>query len=149
MIRETGKIIAIEKQHEKTIAVVECISKSACSSCHQGSSCGVGVVAKTFSDKTHQFEIPYKDGMQVDEFIDIQINNRDLIKSASVAYLIPLLFLIVGALLAKQFLFVSEGMLIVIAVGSAAIGFAVTRFISNKFFSKEQLSSVIKSNSSK
>ena len=143
MIRETGRIIAIEKQHEKTIAVVECISKSACSACHNESNCGVGTVAKTFSDKTHQFEVPYKEGMKVDEFIELQINNRDLVNSAILAYLVPLLFFIGGALLAKQFDFLSEGLIILIAVSCAAIGFVFTRLISNKLFPKKQLNRII------
>ena len=143
MIRETGRIIAIQKQHEKSVAVVECISKSACSSCHNQSCCGVGVVAKTFSDKTLQFEVPYKEGMEVDEFIEFQVNNGDLIKSASLAYLVPLLFFIGSALLAKQFDFLNEEVLILIAVSCAAIGFVVTRLISNKLFPKEQLNKII------
>ena len=143
MINETGKIISIEKLHGETIAVVECISKSACSGCHNQSSCGVGTVAKTFSDKTHQFEVPYKEGMEVDKLIELQINNRDLIKSASVAYLIPLLFFIGGALLAKQFDSLSEGGIIAIAVSCAAIGFIFTRLISHKLFPKKQFNSIV------
>ncbi len=145
MIRETGKIIAIEKQNEKTIAVIECISKSACSSCHNGSSCGVGVVAKAFSDKSHQFEVPYKEGMEVDKFVELQINNGDLIKSVTLAYLVPLLFFIGGALISKQFYFINESMLILIAISCAAIGFVFTRFFSHKLFPQKQLNKIISS----
>ncbi len=143
MIKETGKIIAIEELHGKRVAVVECISKSACSGCNNQSSCGVGTVAKTFANKTHQFEVPYTEGMAVDEFIELQINNSDLIKSASLAYLVPLIFFIGGALLAKQFDSVSEIALIVIAVLCAVIGFGFTRLISHKLFSKKQITSLV------
>jgi sigma-E factor negative regulatory protein RseC len=146
MIRETGKIIAIEKQHDKKVAVVECVSKTACSGCHNQNSCGVGTVAKTMSDKTHQFEVPYQEGMEVDEVIEFQINNSDLIKSSILAYLVPLLFFIGGALLAKQFDFISEGLLILIAVISAGVGFMVTRLVSRKLFSKEALKSSVVTN---
>ena len=144
MINETGKIIAIEMQQGKKVAIVECISKSACSGCHQSNNCGVGVVAKSFSDKTHRFEVSYKKGMEVDELIEIQINSGDLIKSASLAYLLPLLFFIGGALVAKQFDFINEGVLIFIAIGCAGVGFLFTRLISNKLFPKEQVNSVLK-----
>ena len=143
MIKETGKIIAIEKQDENKVVIVECISKSACSGCHNESDCGVGTVAKTFSDKTHQFEIPYKKGMKVDEFIEFQVNNRDLVKIASTAYLVPLFFLIGGALLAKQFYPLSEGAHIFFAVSCAAIGFVVTRLAGKKLFPKEQINSIV------
>ena len=143
MIKETGKIISIEKRHGKKVAIVECISKSACSGCNNQNSCGVGTIAKTHSDKTHQFEMPYKEGMEVDESIELQVNNRDLVHSAILAYLVPLLFFIGGALLAKQFDALSEIALILIAIGCAAIGFLFTRLISNKLFPKKQFNSII------
>lgn len=144
MINETGKIIAIEQKQGKRVAIVECISRSACSSCHQSNNCGVGVVAKSFSDKTHQFEVLYKQGMKVDELIEIQINSGDLITSALLAYLLPLLFFIGGAVIAKQFNFINEGVLIFIAVSCAAVGFLFTRLISNKLFPKGQVNRVLK-----
>ena len=149
MIRETAKIIAIEKQDEKKLAVVECISRSACSSCHNSNSCGVGVVAKTFSDKSHQFRVPYKEGMEENTFIELQISNADLITSASVAYLIPLIFFIGGALITRQFSFISEGLLILIAISCAVIGFMFTRLISNKLFPKDTFNSIISSEENK
>lgn len=143
MITETGKIITIEKQGAEKVAVVECISKSSCSSCRNESSCGVGSVAKAFSDKSHQFKVPFKEGMEVDKFVELQINNSDLIKSAALAYLVPLVFLIGGALITKQFDFINETMLILIAVGCAAIGFAFTRLLSNKIFPQKQINQII------
>ncbi|MEH6453960.1 MAG: SoxR reducing system RseC family protein, partial [Psychromonas sp.] len=130
MIQETGRIIAIEKNlNGDAIAQIECISKSACSSCQNKNSCGVGVVSKAFSDKTHQFEIPYKKGMEVNRFVELEINNTDLVKTATLVYLLPLLFFIVGALLAKYFIDLNEGITILIAIFSAMIGFAFTRLL--------------------
>lgn len=143
MIRETAKIIAIEEQAEKKLAVVECISRSACSSCHNSNSCGVGVVAKTFSDKVHHLKVPYKEGMEKNTFVELQISNVDLIKSASIAYLIPLIFFIGGALIARQFSFIDEGLLILIAIVCAVIGFTFTRLISNKLYPKDQFNNVM------
>ncbi|MFT6986953.1 MAG: sigma-E factor negative regulatory protein RseC [Psychromonas sp.] len=145
MITETGKIITIERQGTERVAVVECISKSSCSSCHNESSCGVGTVAKAFSDKSHQFKVPYKKGMEVDKFVELQIKNSDLIKSATLAYLVPLLFFIGGALIAKQFDFINETMLILIAIGCAAIGFVFSRILSNRMFPEKQLNKIINS----
>lgn len=147
MITETGKIIAIKEkgaeQDAETVVIVECISRSACSSCHNSSSCGVGTVAKAFSDKSHQFELPYKEGMQVDAFLELQIDSRDLIQSAILAYLVPLFFFIAGAVLTKQFYFSNEGTLILISVVCAAVGFLFTRFLSKTIFSKKPLNKII------
>jgi len=143
MIRETGKIIAIENTDGKSMAYIECISKSACSSCQNKNSCGVGVISKTFSDKTQQFKVPYKEGMEVNKFIELHINNDDLIKSAVLVYLVPLIFFISSALIAKQFHIANEGLIILIAIISAAAGFILTRIISNKLFPQKYVNQII------
>ncbi|MGB5445431.1 MAG: SoxR reducing system RseC family protein [Psychromonas sp.] len=145
MIRETGKIIAVEEINGKRIAHIECISKSACSSCHNNSSCGVGVVSKSFSDKTQHITVPYEDGMVVDKFVELQIKNDDLIKSAMLVYLVPLLFFICSALVAKQFQIENEALIILIAIIFAAVGFALTRILSKRLFLKKHINQIITS----
>ena len=134
MITETGKIIAIEQLQDKIVVRIECISKSACSSCNNNTNCGVGVVSKAFSDKSHYFEVPYKEGMKVDHFVELQISNGDLIKSASLIYLLPLLFFIGSALIIKNLFNVNEIVLISVSVVFTGLGFVVTRYIANKLF---------------
>jgi sigma-E factor negative regulatory protein RseC len=143
MITETGKIIAIEQVLGEKVVHVECISKSACSSCHSQTSCGVGVVSKAFTDKSQHFEFPYKEGMEVDHFIELQISNSDLINSAALIYLLPLFFFIGSALLTKSFFIVNEGLLIGISGLFAAFGFVVTRFIANQLFPNQQSKQLI------
>ncbi|WP_019616422.1 SoxR reducing system RseC family protein [Psychromonas ossibalaenae] len=143
MIRETGRIIAIEEQGEKSTAHIECISKSACSSCQNKSDCGVGVVSKAFSDKTHQFEVPFQQGMKKDSYVELQINNNDLVTSAVVVYLVPLFFFLVGALIAKQLSDYNEGVIISISILSAAVGFAVSRLLSNKILHQKHFDKII------
>lgn len=143
MITETGKIIAIKAEGAETIAVVECISRSACSSCHNSNSCGVGTVAKAFTDKSHQFAVPFTKGMEIDGFLELQIDSRDLIKSATLAYLVPLFFFIAGAVITKLCYFTNEGSLILVSVVCAAIGFLVTRLLSKKIFSSSPSNKII------
>ena len=143
MITETGKIVAIESVQGEMVAQVECISKSACSSCNNNTSCGVGVVSKAFSDKSHYIELPYKEGMVVDHFIELQISDGDLIKSATLIYLLPLFFFITSALMIKTFFAVNEGLLIITSALFAAAGFFVTRFLANKLFPKQQAKQLI------
>jgi len=143
MIKETGKIISIKELQGEKIAVIECISKSACSGCHNQNSCGVGTVSKSHSDKTHHFEVPFKEWMHVDEAIELQITNRDLISSAVIAYLVPLVFFIGGAIITKEFTVLSEGQMILVAVASAAVGFLFARILSNKYFPKKQSNKII------
>lgn len=143
MITETGKITGIKEVQGEMVAQVECISKSACSGCSSSKSCGVGAVSEGFSDKTHRFDVPYKEGMQVDSLIELQISNGDLIKSASLIYLLPLVFFISSALVLKSFFNISEAGLIAISVVFAAVGFFVTRFIAHKLFPNKQSKQLI------
>lgn len=143
MVKETARIIAIEQQDNKKVAILECISKSACSSCNNKSSCGVGVVSKSFSDKTHQLTIPYSTGMQVDEFIELNINGRDLITSAILAYLIPIVFFIGSALIAQQFYPLDESKIIFSAFIGGVFAFVCIRLIMNKTMSETKLNKIV------
>jgi sigma-E factor negative regulatory protein RseC len=144
-VRETGKITAIKKNNGKTVVDIECISKSACSSCKNNNTCGVGVVSKTFSEKAHQFSVPYTEGMEVNKFVELHIDNNDLIKSAMLVYLVPLLFFICSALIAKQFYITNESLIILIAIGWAVVGFVITRLISQKLFPQKSINQIISS----
>ena len=143
MITETGKIIGIKEIQGEMVAQVECISKSACSGCNSSKNCGVGAVSEVLSDKTHRFDVPYKKGMEVDHIIELQISNGDLIKSASLIYLLPLVFFISSALVIKSFFIINEGALITISVVFAALGFYVTRLMASKLFPNKQSKQLI------
>lgn len=144
MIQETGRIIAIEKNVDgESIAHIECISKSACSSCQNKNSCGVGVVSKAFSDKTHQFEIPYKEGMEVNRFVELEVNNTDLVKTATLVYLLPLVFFIAGAVLAEYFIDANEAITILVAIFSAVIGFAFTHILCGRVVKEKPINEII------
>ena len=145
MVAEKGKIIAIEKSEGRTLAHIEYISKSACSSCENNDSCGVGVVSKSFSDKALQFTIPYAEEMEVDKFVEMNISNNDLIKSAMLIYLVPLLFFITSALIAKQFYITNEAFIILIAISWAAVGFVITHFVSKKLYPQKSINQLISS----
>ena len=145
MITETGKIIAIKEIQGEKVVQVECISKSSCSGCNSSSNCGVGAVSEAFSDKKHYFEVPYKEGMEVDHAIELQISNGDLIKSASLVYLLPLIFFISSALVIKSFFYMSEIGLIATSVACAGVGFLITRVIAKKLFPNKQSNPLISS----
>ena len=136
MITETGKIISIKKAEDQKVIYVECISKSACSSCQSQKNCGVGMVSKAFSDKSQYFAFPYKEGMKEGQFIELQISNESLIKSAVLMYLVPLCFFVGSSLVIKKLFNVNEGILILISVFFTALGFMFARLITKKFSPK-------------
>lgn len=143
MVKETARIIAIKEYETGKVAILECISKSACSACSNKGSCGVGAVSKAFTDKTHQFTVPYRSGMEIDEYIDLEINGRDLINSAVYVYLLPIICFIGAALIAQHFFPVDEGKVIISAFLSAAVAFIAIKLISNFIYSEAKMKGVI------
>ena len=98
MLNETGRVIDIKEINGEKIAVVECISKSACKSCSNNDECGIGVVAKGARNKSHQLSMPFKEGMTINESVELLIENRDIIKSSIIVYVIPLFFFVAGTI---------------------------------------------------
>jgi len=121
MTKEIGKIIKIEMQEDKKVAYVECISRSACASCQSQNSCGVGTVAKSFSAKAAHIEVDHVTGMQVGHDVELYMNNNDLIKSALLVYLLPLIFFIASAVISHYFAF-PEYITILSAITFGGIG---------------------------
>ncbi|HIP76104.1 MAG TPA: transcriptional regulator [Psychromonas hadalis] len=143
MIKEIGKVIAIKQIDGQTYAEVECISKSACSSCHSQDSCGVGAMSKAVSSKIHSVTVACESNISVDQQVELQIYNGDLLKSAILAYLVPLLFFLAGALISQSFLNLSEIVVISSALIMGGVGVLVSKKLAKKWLynSKIELSS--------
>lgn len=127
MVKQTGKIVEIKTVGNKQIAQIECISRSACSSCQSQSNCGVGVISKGFSAKQHYIEVEYQEGMNLDQSVELQIKNKDLVKGAIVAYLLPVLFFIGPAII--TFLL---GFPEIVVILTSFISMSIAYFVINK-----------------
>lgn len=142
MLKESGRIIDIKTLNGEKIAVVECISKSACKSCGSNDNCGVGVVAKGLSDKSHQLSMPYKEGMFIDETIDLFIENKDIVKSSLIVYIIPLLLFVCSTATSYLF-FNNEAIIILVSMFSLAVGVFIAKKVSSKLYPINSLNSII------
>jgi len=142
MLKESGRIIDIKIIDGAKTAIVECISKSACKSCSSNDNCGVGVVAKNLSDKAHHLSLPYKEGMIVNEAIDLFIENKDIVKSSLIVYVIPLLTFVIGTILGYSFVN-SEPVIIFISLLSLVIGVLTAKKVSSKLYPINTLSGLI------
>ncbi|WP_160064909.1 SoxR reducing system RseC family protein [Psychromonas sp. L1A2] len=142
MLHETGKIIDITVINGEKTAIVECISKSACKSCSSNDNCGVGIVAKGLSDKSHKLSMPFKEGMKVDHSIELLIENNDIVKSSLIVYIIPLFLFIVTCTLSN--LFFSNELLVIFASGvSLVVGTCIAKAVSSKLYPINSLNKLI------
>jgi sigma-E factor negative regulatory protein RseC len=105
MIEEIATVLAV---HEDGVEVV-CFSKSACGQCKQNSSCGTGLVSKALPGRDHRFVIATELPLAVDQQVRIGIPEQSLITSALLVYLLPLLLLLGGALVASIGLGLGDG----------------------------------------
>jgi len=142
MLQEIGKIIDIKIINGEKTAVVECISKSACKSCSSNDNCGVGVVAKGLTDKAHRLSLPFKEGMVINESIELLIENKDIVKSSMIVYIIPLILFVLGC--SVSYLFTSnEPLVISISLLSLMIGVFIAKVVSSKLYPINSLNKLI------
>jgi len=142
MLQETGRIIDIKVIDGEKTAIIECISKSACKSCSSNDNCGVGVVAKGVSDKSHKLFMPYKEGMEINNNIELLIENKDIVKSSLIVYIIPLIFFVLTCVISYQ-LTDNEPLVITFSVMSLVLGSILAKFVSSKLYPDNSLNKLI------
>ncbi len=94
MIIETGKVIALDEAGMR----VRVVRQSACDSCSAGSTCGQKSVAKHFSDKSMDLHVENLVGAKTGDWIELGVPEHALTSLAALTYLLPLAFMILGAL---------------------------------------------------
>ncbi|CAH0527151.1 SoxR reducing system RseC family protein [Vibrio hippocampi] len=128
------------KEHEFDV-VLSCEQKTSCSSCQSKSSCGTGIVSKAVGNKQLLWSLKTDKSVKQGDVVEIGFPENHLLKSAALAYLLPLLFLFIGAVLSKLVLGpwteYNELTMILSAIIFSVFGF----FIARKWIAKLEQSS--------
>ena len=134
MIQKKAKIIEINVELGTKIARVQCEQQSACASCHNSASCGLGVVSKVIPMRSTYIDIPLSKELTVEvgEEVILNISGENLIKSALLLYLLPAIFFIASALIISNYSQVGELGIIFGAFISGAISFVVLNSIGKR-----------------
>ncbi len=127
MIESVATVVAVAEDR----AQVECRRTTACGHCQQQESCGVGAMAKAMPGRPQLLEVALTMPVSVGQQIRIGIPERSLLKSALLVYMVPLLFLLLGALAGKwgaQWLSLAEEAPEILgALLGGALGFLIAR----------------------
>ncbi|CAG9295918.1 SoxR reducing system RseC family protein [Celerinatantimonas diazotrophica] len=123
MVTETALVVDVEKDY----AWVECVSRSACGQCHAADSCGNSAVAKAFAPKTHRFKVRLKHPVIPGQRIEIGLPAQSLVRSAMLVYLLPLVTMVIGVILAAVFFGSSNNIVLVGCIIGVLIGFLLAR----------------------
>lgn len=124
MICQTGRVVAIELGS----VWVETVRASTCSSCAAQNGCGNGLINKIGGGARHHVQVflpgdfpsgLQSENIQIDDEVELSVDEGAFVRAALVVYLLPLVTLIVGAMVASSAANSSE----LVAVVGAVIGF--------------------------
>lgn len=135
MLEETGKVVAIEGRY----AVIETQPRSACGHCNVGDSCGTSVLAGLFSKRRNKVRLLNHINLSVGESAVIGINESVLISTAVMAYLLPLLMMIMFAVITNLLGF-GDAVSFIFSMLGLFTGMQVTnRIMGNKDFQSREI----------
>lgn len=97
MIEEIGRVVRTTGE----AAWVQTARRSSCGSCSARSGCGTGVLAGLFGARLHEVEVLNPIGARPGEEVIVGISESLLVRGSVMLYLLPLLALVAGALLAE------------------------------------------------
>ncbi len=98
VIRETGEVMDCVGG----VARVRPRSRAGCPRCAAGAGCGAGLNAWLLSDRLDLVDCTYDDGIpEPGETVTVEIEEASLLAAAALAYGIPLLGLVAGAVSAR------------------------------------------------
>ena len=107
MIEERAVILSLDSRpNDVTLhntATLEIERKTACGICGQTRGCGNSIWGKLFAHQSTAFKAQNRINAKVGDSVIVGINEKALLKSAMLLYMLPLATMLIGAILAKQF----------------------------------------------
>ena len=141
MIEERAVILSLQSEpsQTQTTATLEIERKTACGLCGQTRGCGNSIWGRLFGHQATAFKAQNRINAKVGDSVIVGINEKALLKSALLLYVLPLVTLFFGAILASQ-LWQTDG----ITMLGAAIGLVIGLLwvkghtMSNRYFNLQQ-----------
>ena len=141
MIEERAVILSLQSEpsQTQTTATLEIERKTACGLCGQTRGCGNSIWGKLFGHQTTAFKAQNRINAKVGDSVIVGINEKALLKSALLLYILPLVTLFFGAILASQ-LWQTDGSTMLGAAIGLVLGLLWVKghTMSNRYFSLQQ-----------
>jgi sigma-E factor negative regulatory protein RseC len=83
---------------------LSCQQQTSCSGCASAKSCSTGVVSKAMGNKSLHWHLSTETPVSPGQLIEIGFPEKNLLQSASLVYLLPLLALLLGAVVGDAWL---------------------------------------------
>jgi len=129
MLTETGRVVGIESDG----IWIETIRRSTCGTCSAQKGCGHGLLNRISEGKRGYVRaLPGDQSVgdyKVDDQVLISIPEEVILRGSFIAYILPLLSMLAGAMAATYFFTGQPDVLAVVgAAGGLAVGFALVRW---------------------
>lgn len=141
MLEETGKVIAVEGGY----VVIETQQRSACGQCNVGDSCGTSILAGLFKNRRHKVRLINRIGLSKGDLAVIGINESVLLSTAIMAYMLPLILMIIPAVITSLYGF-GDGASFIFSLLGLFAGMQISnRIMGNKDFQSREIVLIRKS----
>ena len=121
MIEETAFVVKTDDE----FAWVDAQRQSACGQCSAQKGCGTGVLAGVFGKKMSNIKAINTAHAEPGDVVIVGLRESSLLKSAFISYLLPLIFMLLGAVLSRNFFNIQNETGIILG---ALCGFAISLF---------------------
>ncbi|ELR65360.1 Sigma factor RpoE regulatory protein RseC [Photobacterium marinum] len=132
MMRSLATVVAVEPG----AITVSCQQQTSCGHCASRDSCGTGIVSKAVPGRSHLVKIPTREKVSEGQLVEIGLPEKSMLHSALLVYMLPLLFLILGAAFGQWFFVDLAGSgelgVILVAAVSAAVGMLLARHLAKR-----------------
>ena len=120
MIEERAVILSISNNSHNLsdlIATLEIERKTACGLCGKTRGCGNAIWGKLFAHQSTAFKAQNRINAKVGDSVIVGINERALLKSALLLYILPLVTMMFGAILVNKFMHTDASAIIGALIG--------------------------------
>lgn len=138
MVEERAFVVELEEG----FAWVERERSSSCGSCAASKGCGTATLQKVMGNKRSRVRAINRAQAKVGDQVVIGLEEQALLRGSFLAYIMPLLLMFVGALLADM-AFSTEGMTILGGIAGLASGFWLLLRLSGKVEQDERYQAVV------
>lgn len=120
MVEEQAVVVDVDNE----IAMLEVVRRTPCSLCGQTRGCGASLWGKLLRHRPHIFKAANQVNAKVGDYVVVGIEEQALLRGSLLAYGVPLIAMMVGALIAVAF-WSANGNRDVSAVIGAVLGLAL------------------------
>ncbi|TBM16969.1 SoxR-reducing system protein RseC [Hafnia alvei] len=127
---------------QQGIATLNCEQHSGCGSCGAKNTCGTAVLNKINPQSQHQLQVEIAQPLEPGQRVEIGITEANLLRSAVLVYLTPLLGLIVGGGVGQSLMH-SDAWAALGALVGAGAGFMFARFKAKKLSDRQDYQPIV------